>query len=80
MKQRDWKGSLSRLAWSLAQASVMADPLAYGAYLHAVSDQEGEVSPSPALSGIALGLRSCPSSISVTGRRASISPWSISHE
>jgi hypothetical protein len=53
MKARDWKDRFSRLAWSLAEASVMADPLAYGAYLQAVSDEEAEMSPSPARAGVA---------------------------
>jgi hypothetical protein len=53
MKARDWKDRLSRLAWSLAEASVMADPLAYGAYLQAVAGQEAAMTPSPARVGVA---------------------------
>jgi hypothetical protein len=48
MKKRDWKGTLSRLAWLLAEASVMADPLAYGAYLQALNAQESDAPTSPA--------------------------------
>jgi hypothetical protein len=48
MKARDWNGTLSRLAWSLAEASVMADPLAYGAYLQAVAAQESATTPTRA--------------------------------
>lgn len=51
MKARDWKGKLSRLAWAGCEASVMSDPMAYCAYLEAVSRQEVETTAKASSAG-----------------------------